>query len=86
MHKKSLSRFSIVKNIGSGTYCDAFLCMDKKSNAIFCLKRFHKATFKNFPEVLKNFIRRVAFQIVADHPNIIQLYEIFADGDFVYTV
>lgn len=66
--------------MGSGPYSDAFLCVDKKSSALFCLKRFHKATLKNFPDVLNNFIRKVAFQMLADHPNIIQMYDIFADG------
>ena len=65
LSKKSLNRFSIMKQLGSGSISDAFLCMDKKCNAIFCLKRYHKATIKNFPEVLDNFIKKVAFQFLA---------------------
>jgi serine/threonine protein kinase len=79
MHKKSLSRFNIMKQLGSGTYSDSFLCIEKKSNAIFCLKRFHKATIKNFPEVLDSFVKKIAFQFLSDHPNIVQLYDIFCD-------
>lgn len=86
MNKKSLNRFSIMKQLGSGTISDAFLCMDKKSNALFCLKRYHKATMKSLPELLDNFIRKIAFQLLAEDPNIVQLYDIFCDGEFIFTI
>lgn len=65
MNKKSLSKFNIIKQLGSGTYSDVFLCMDKKTNAVFCLKRYLKSTLKNLPEALDNFIKKVAFQHLA---------------------
>ena len=86
MNKKSLSRFNIIKQLGTGTYNDVFLCMDKKTNFIYCLKRYLKSTLRNLPEALNKFIRKIAFQHLAEHSHIIQLYDIFSDGEFVCTI
>jgi len=86
MSKKSLNKFITLKQIGSGVLRDTFVCLDKKTYAIFCLKRYPKKTFKNSPSLITEFIKRLSFQLLAEHPNIIQLYDIFSDGEFVYTV
>lgn len=41
---------------------------------------------KSLPEVLDNFIRKIAFQLLAEDPNIVQLYDIFCDGEFIFTI
>lgn len=43
-------------------------------------------TLKSLPDVLNNFIKKIAFQLLAEHPHIVQLYDVFSDGEFIYAV
>lgn len=84
--KKSVSRFKIIKLIGSSKFSEAYICRDKKSNSIYCLKKIKKSLINQSPALLNQFIRKIGLQFRSVHPNIIQIYDVFCDQEFVYLV
>jgi serine/threonine protein kinase len=84
--KKTINRFQILKLIGSSKLSEAYVCYDKKSNSIYCLKKIKKSLINESPSLLNQFIRKIGLQFRSVHPNIIQIYDVFCDQDYVYLI
>ncbi|MEM8959925.1 MAG: AAA family ATPase [Acidobacteriota bacterium] len=77
---KGNERFEVQGHLGSGTSGDVFRVFDRKRQAVVALKTLHKSD----PSAVMRF--KTEFRALTDvnHPNLVQLYELLADGDRWY--
>eukprot|EP00754_Rhynchopus_humris_P004497 Rhum_TRINITY_DN12277_c0_g1::Rhum_TRINITY_DN12277_c0_g1_i1::g.50619::m.50619/K08850/AURKX; aurora kinase, other len=83
--KVTLADFEVGAGLGSGRYGTVNVARDLRTNALVALKRM------NVPEIVKE---GYAYQVQREleimqrlrHPNILQLYTYFAEGDHLYLV
>lgn len=62
------------------------MCFEKRTLSVYCLKRVNKKIVNSSPEVLERFVRKLGLQFRSNHPDVIQVYDVFSDSEFVYLV
>lgn len=70
------------KKLGDGSYGTVFLARDRNTQALRAVKKMLKSKIKN-PERLRT---EIEIMKVADHPNVVRLYEVLEDTRFIYLV
>lgn len=74
-----------IKNIDSGQFGSVDLCMELETKLNFAVKKINKSQLKN-PKSQNLVFNEINIQKKLDHPNIVQLFKIFEDSEFVYLV
>ena len=70
------------KILGEGTYGVVFKAVEKDTREIRAIKRIARETIKNY----KRFLNEINALKTLDHPNVIKLYEIYEDKEYIYLV
>lgn len=85
---KGLAAYEMGKPLGSGGFGEVFAAKRKKDNLPVAIKFVNKSRVKNYREINgKQFPAEAYFQRHVRHPNVIQLLDIFTDGDnFVFVL
>ncbi|CAB3409499.1 unnamed protein product [Caenorhabditis bovis] len=83
--KESKHRFEITKKLGSGTYGKVSLAYDHKFDREVAVKLIKKSAIENKADLVR--IRReIRIMSALNHPNIIQIYEVFENKDKIILV
>ena len=82
---KGISRFRLFKLIGQGTFTDVYLGIEKKTFTLWSIKRIKK-TLVNTPELKAQISKILALHLRINHPNIVRIFDVFADESYVYVV
>ncbi|KAL3981579.1 Protein kinase domain family protein [Acanthocheilonema viteae] len=78
-------RFEITKKLGSGTYGKVSLAYDHKTEREVALKLIKKSAIENKQDLVR--IRReIRIMSALNHPNIIQIFEVFENRDKIILV
>uniref|UniRef100_A0AC35U8B5 Protein kinase domain-containing protein n=1 Tax=Rhabditophanes sp. KR3021 TaxID=114890 RepID=A0AC35U8B5_9BILA len=78
-------RFEITKKLGSGTYGKVSLAFDHKTDREVAVKLIKKSAIENKADLVR--IRReIRIMSALQHPNIIQIYEVFENKDKIILV
>ncbi|CEF60084.1 Protein kinase domain and Serine/threonine-/dual specificity protein kinase, catalytic domain and Protein kinase-like domain-containing protein [Strongyloides ratti] len=78
-------RFEITKKLGSGTYGKVSLAYDHKTERDVAVKLIKKSAIENKADLIR--IRReIRIMSALQHPNIIQIYEVFENKDKIILV
>ncbi|CAJ0931157.1 unnamed protein product, partial [Mesorhabditis belari] len=78
-------RFEIVKKLGSGTYGKVSLAYDHKMDREVAVKLIKKSAIENKADLVR--IRReIRIMSALNHPNIIQIYEVFENKEKIILV
>uniref|UniRef100_A0A0N4ZC60 Protein kinase domain-containing protein n=1 Tax=Parastrongyloides trichosuri TaxID=131310 RepID=A0A0N4ZC60_PARTI len=78
-------RFEITKKLGSGTYGKVSLAYDHKTERDVAVKLIKKSAIENKADLVR--IRReIRIMSALQHPNIIQIYEVFENKDKIILV
>eukprot|EP00928_Gymnodinium_smaydae_P018456 TRINITY_DN17022_c0_g2_i1.p1 TRINITY_DN17022_c0_g2~~TRINITY_DN17022_c0_g2_i1.p1 ORF type:complete len:507 (+),score=172.99 TRINITY_DN17022_c0_g2_i1:91-1611(+) len=70
------------KKLGEGSYGAVYKARNKDTQSIRAVKTIAKDQMKN----VERFKQEIAIMMMMDHPNIIKLYETFADRKLIYLV
>ena len=70
------------KALGEGTYGVVFKAKDKDTNEVVAIKRISREKIRNY----QRFLNEINALKTLDHPNVIKLFEIYEDDEFVYLV
>ena len=80
-----ITDFTIVKELGSGSFGRVYLVTHKKTKANYAIKAIDKRNKANIEE--KPYFRReVEVMYKIHHPNVIKLYSHFEDNNFCYFI
>lgn len=79
----TINDFVLGKNLGEGKFGTVFQVIDKKTKAIFALKKVPKNIIKSH-WMVEQFLLEVKIQNYLCHPNILSLHGCFDDTDNVY--
>ncbi|PAV88759.1 hypothetical protein WR25_24307 [Diploscapter pachys] len=83
--KDSKHRFEIIKKLGSGTYGKVSLAFDHKFDREVAVKLIKKSAIENKADLVR--IRReIRIMSCLNHPNIIQIFEVFENKDKIILV
>ncbi|CAL2040285.1 unnamed protein product [Caenorhabditis brenneri] len=83
--KKEKHRFEITKKLGSGTYGKVSLAYDHKFDREVAVKLIKKSAIESKADLVR--IRReIRIMSALNHPNIIQIYEVFENKDKIILV
>ena len=74
--------YTIIKEIGSGSYGRVFRVKNKTTGEIRACKQLAKARIADTDK----FKLEIDLMIQMDHPNIIKLYEVFEDNRYIYLI
>ena len=77
-----LDNYDVIRQLGKGGYGKVYEVMNKKTKEIRACKHLSKLSIKN----LEKFQREVEILRLADHPNIIKLYEVFESRHSIYLI
>lgn len=77
--------FMIIKNIDSGHFGEVKLCTNLYTNEHFAVKIVEKSKLAK-RKILKCLYNEILIQKKLDHQNIVKLYKVFEDENFVYLV
>lgn len=78
-------RFEITRKLGSGTYGKVSLAYDHKTEREVAVKLIKKSAIENKQDLIR--IRReIRIMSMLNHPNIIQIYEVFENKDKIILV
>ena len=77
--------YVILKRIDSGQFGTVYLCQDLDSNSLYAVKRVSKSILQR-PKSLNLLYNEINIQRKLDHPNIVKLFKVFEDREFVYLV
>ncbi|CAI4231887.1 unnamed protein product [Auanema sp. JU1783] len=83
--KEFRHRFEIVKKLGSGTYGKVSLAFDHKFEREVAVKLIKKSAIEN-KEDLVRIRREIRIMSALNHPNIIQIFEVFENRDKIILV
>lgn len=78
-----LSRFQIVKKVGSGEFCDVFRAVCQDTLQTVALKRLKIGQMTN-PNIRSGCLREIQLLRKLNHPNIIRLIEYFFSNNELY--
>ena len=74
--------YSVIKEIGSGSYGRVYRVKNKTTGDIRACKQLTKGKIAN----AEKFKLEIDLMIQMDHPNIIKLFEVFEDNRYVYLI
>lgn len=77
--------YVILKNLDSGQFGSVDLCQDLETNTFFAVKKVSKLIL-NRPKTLNLLYNEINIQRKLEHPNIVKLFKVFEDNEFVYLV
>ena len=75
--------FFIGKKLGEGRFGCVFMAVHKQTGGVFALKRVPKAMIKE-NMMTDQFALEVRIQAAIDHPNLVSVYAVFDDREYVY--
>ena len=81
-HQKLNECYTVIKEIGSGSYGRVYKVKNKTTGDIRACKQLTKGKIAN----AEKFKLEIDLLIQMDHPNIIKLYEVFEDQRYVYLI
>ena len=84
-HEPNINDFTIIKELGNGSYGKVYYVSHKKTKAKFAIKAIDKLNIENKREKAY-FNREVEIMYKIDHPNIGKLYGHFEDEKYCYLV
>ena len=84
-HEPNINDFTILKELGNGSYGKVYLACHKKTEAKFAIKAIDKLNIENKREKAY-FNREVEIMYKLDHPNISKLYGHFEDEKYCYLI
>ena len=84
-HEAKISDFTILKELGNGSYGKVYYVSHKKTKAKFAIKAIDKLNIENKYEK-SYFNREVEIMYKLDHPNLSKLYGHFEDEKYCYLV
>lgn len=70
------------KVLGEGTYGVVFKAQDKDTKETVAIKRISREKIRNY----QRFLNEINALKTLDHPNVIKLFEIYEDDEYVYLV
>ena len=80
-------RYTLRREIGSGSTSKVYDCVRKKDNKVFACKVINKAEIEtNFSGLMDQFNLEIKVLKMLNHPNIIKLVDAFETADSVYMV
>ena len=83
---KSLGDYSILKEIGTGSFGKVYLAQHKTSSGYFAVKKIRKESVSSSKTMTRLFQDEVNITSTINHPNILHLYELMATSNSFYLV
>jgi hypothetical protein len=77
--------FEFGKKLGKGKFGHVFLARDKKTNFLVAIKVMEKVAIVNMKSE-KQVVREIKIHSYLNHENIIQLYGVFHDENYIYLI
>jgi len=77
-----LDKYTVEKEIGAGGYARCLLVKNKTTGQLFACKELQKNKLNNVASLKSE----IQILIKLDHPNIIKLYEIYENDNYIYLV
>ena len=74
--------YEFIKELGKGSYGQVFRCQNKITGNVYACKKMSKKKIKNKTQ----FKTEINLLRATDHPNIIKLYDIYEDTDYIYLI
>ena len=79
-----ISDFTVIKELGQGSYGRVLLVQHNKTNAIYALKIIDKRLLLINIEERNQFLREVQIMYKIHHPNVVKLFGHFEDNTYCY--
>ena len=80
-----LSDFTIIKELGSGSFGHVLLAQHKKTQVKYAIKAIDKRNNVNIQE-MPYFIREIEIMYRVHHPNVVKLFGHFEDNNYCYFI
>ena len=74
--------YNMIKELGQGSYGHVYRCQHKVTGHVYACKKMNKKQIKN----KSRFKTEIDLLRATDHPNIIKLYDIFEDKEYIYLI
>ncbi len=74
--------YDFIKELGQGSYGHVYRCQNKETGNVYACKKMNKKKIKN----KEQFKTEIDLLRATDHPNIIKLYDIFEDNQYIYLI
>ena len=74
--------YNMIKELGQGSYGTVYRCQHKVTGHVYACKKMNKKQIKN----KSRFKTEIDLLRATDHPNIIKLYDIFEDKEYIYLI
>jgi calcium-dependent protein kinase len=74
--------YEFIKELGQGSYGHVYRCQNRETGNVYACKKMNKKKIKN----KKQFKTEIDLLKATDHPNIIRLFDIFEDKDYIYLI
>lgn len=78
--------YSFENLIGKGSFAKVHLCTNKKNNEKFAIKTIKKETMIRQGRNMDCLIKEIEIMRIADHSNIIKLYEVYESDMYIHLV
>ena len=74
--------YEFIKELGKGSYGHVYRCQNKMTGNVYACKKMSKKKIKSKTQ----FKTEINLLRATDHPNIIKLYDIYEDTDYIYLI
>ena len=74
--------YEFIKELGKGSYGHVYRCQNKATGYVYACKKMSKKKIKSKTQ----FKTEINLLRATDHPNIIKLYDIYEDTDYIYLI
>ena len=72
--------------VGEGAFGKVYLAQQRKKNEKFAIKSMKKNDIFKDNRILSLLIKEVNLLIIMDHPNIVKLYEVYENEEYLFLV